>query len=146
MRTGENRLVATLIVPADRAGEGCGVYVRGHGSRFALAHTSGQLENVVTSTTLTLPPSIEAGSLLWTRQWATNKAGLASFIPAQQLIMLDDTPPSHPTLRGCSSGGRRGDDGIFYQPTSDALRICWDGPGFADHESGVWRLEWQLSR
>lgn len=44
------------------------------------------------------------------------------------------------------TGGRLDADGVFYQANLSALVLCWDSPGFADSESGIWKLEWQLAR
>ena len=51
-------------------------------------------------------PSVEAGTTLHVRQWATNRAGLASVIESAQLIVVDDTPPTHPVVWGCTPSGR----------------------------------------
>ena len=73
-------------------------------------------------------------------------AGLASSIMSGKHIMIDDTPPTHATARLCTPGGRHGADGVFNQASEEALTVCWPAPGFVDHESGVWHIEWQLAR
>ena len=37
-------------------------------------------------------------------------------------------------------------DGVYYQRVAEGILICWRAPGFADGESGINRLEWQLAR
>lgn len=46
---------------------------------------------------------------------------------------------------GSSGGGSFDGNGVYYQ-TDSVLAICWGPPGFSDGESGVWVLEWQVSR
>ena len=94
---------------------------------------------------------MEAGTIVRARQFATNRAGLGAVHQADQLIMLDDTPPAHAQLRLCTAGGRYAHDArsgrrVYYQSSEASVRICWDSPGFVDGESGVWILEWQVMR
>ena len=88
---------------------------------------------------------LEAGTVLHLRQWATNHAGLASSVMATHAIMLDDTPPQRPQLRPCEDEQRMY-DGVYYQRATEGIVVCWHAPGFADGESGIHRLEWQLAR
>ena len=131
----------------DIDGEPCGVYVRGQHSRYTTAFTTERLSKGATETSVHLPEPFPAGTLVHTRQWATNKAGLASVVQSDQVIMLDDTPPTHPSTTFCTEGGRYGDDReVFYQASDAGVAVCWAALGFDDQESGVWRLEWQLAR
>ena len=87
-----------------------------------------------------------AGTILFLRQWATNMAGLTSSFTSQQIVMLDDTPPVHAAVHFCTPGGRTAADGSYNQQSEELLMLCWPSPGFVDKESGVWKLEWQVSR
>lgn len=97
------------------------------------------------ATTGLIDERIEAGSVLHIRQWATNRAGRASSVLAKRAIMLDDTPPRPPQLRPCEAT-QRTYNGVYYQRGTEGILICWQAPGFADGESGIDRLEWQLAR
>ena len=62
--------------------------------------------------------------------------------------MVDDSPPSQAVVRGCGYGGVYDVLTDSYHQRSDAgVALCVQpGSEFADVESGVWRLEWQLAR
>ena len=82
------------------------------------------------------------------RQTAINGAGLAASVGLGHLLMLDGTPPLQPVLKGCQFGGTISPmTGTYYQTSEEGLAVCLASvPGFADDESGIWYLEWQLAR
>lgn len=57
------------------------------------------------------------------RQWGTNPAGLASKVERPEVYVLDDTPPSHPTMRLCTPGGNHDSLGRFIQNNTEFLRV-----------------------
>ena len=66
------------------------------------------------------------------------QAGLATPIESEQLMMLDDTPPSHAAVYLCTPGGRLSSDGRYFsQRSEEMITVCWQEAGFADHESGT---------
>ena len=118
VREGTNVLRVGVAPSAE--GEACGVYVRGRVSQFDYLSTSKALPVAgldAVSTTVGLDSGLDAGSVVRVRQSATNKAGLASTLMSEQLIMLDDTPPRHPRVVGCTPGGR--DNGTAYFQTTE---------------------------
>ena len=101
--------------------------------------------NALCQQALAFPP-LPAGTIVLAQQSAINRAGLGAAFHSS-LIMLDNTPPTHPALHGCTPGGRTAyGDGLYYQTSEEGLELCWEGPGFVDVESQVHTLEWQLAR
>ena len=149
---GENKL--TLKVLPTEEGAPCAVYARGQFSRFHTVHASERLAAGAVAYNADLDAaasSVEAGTVVRARQFATNRAGLGAVAQTAQLIMLDDTPPAHAQLRLCTAGGRYAHDArsgrrAYFQSSDQSVRICWDAPGFTDGESGMWVLEWQVTR
>lgn len=154
VQPGTNRL-AVSIAAGDEEGS-CVVYARGTFGALRPFGTASRLSPAVVQATIELTDDstaakdvvgerLEAGTMLHLRQWATNHAGLASSVMATHAIMLDDTPPQRPQLRPCEAE-QRVYDGVYYQRATEGIVICWHAPGFADGESGIHRLEWQLAR
>ena len=141
------------MVPTEE-GAPCAVYARAQFSRFRTVHASDRLSRGALAYTARLDEhgaSLEAGTVVRARQFATNRAGLGAVHQTDQLIMLDDTPPAHAQLRLCTAGGRYAHDArsgrrVYFQSSAESVRICWGSPGFADGESGVWKIEWQVTR
>ena len=128
---------------------------QGRIGRFGLHHASPRLNNDATEVMLEFDP-LPPGSVVVARMGSTTRAGLAS-VASSSLVMVDDTPPLHPKVQGCTPGGMLsndnpaydggGPDGYYFQNITDGLIICWHpDPGFVDHESGLWTLQWQVAR
>ena len=145
-QAGEN--ILALSIGTNMSEEACGVYARGQVSRYTTVHTSERLAGSAVSTKLSFGDlHLPGRTYVRPRQWATNKAGLASVVQGSDLIGLDDTPPIHPHgMRFCTPGGRHGRDGAYYQRSEETLLVCWNAPGFSDPDSGIWQIEWQVAR
>ena len=74
-----------------------------------------------------------------------NPAGLGG-VTHSPPILLDHSAPTHANVTGCTLGGNLFADGVYYQKFTENLTLCWDSPGFVDSDSGIWRLEVQISR
>ncbi|KAL3925495.1 MAG: hypothetical protein SGPRY_003632 [Prymnesium sp.] len=126
----------------------CGVHVQARVSRFDFHHSSPRLANDATDNTLDFP-RLPAGSVVIALMGSTNRAGLSS-VTSSNLITIDDTPPVHPTVQGCTPGGffsPLDPDSFFYQGSTWGLSLCWQPQtSFLDPESELWTLEWQLAR
>ena len=86
----------SIHVKPEADGEACGIYVIGQHAIFDIGQTEA-LDRATTETVLGIDDlNLGAGDILRVRQYATNNAGLAAVAQSDQLIILDDTPPTHP--------------------------------------------------
>lgn len=154
MVAGTNILRVSLQGVAD--GTPCGVHVQARVSRFDFHYASPRLPNDATEADLNFA-ALPAGSVVVAHMGSTNRAGLAS-TASSNLIMIDDTPPTHPEVQGCTPGGffshvvpsheaNNPPGYYYYQSTTHGLQLCWPPQAsFSDHESGFWTLQWQVAR
>ena len=75
---GENNL--TLAIEPEADGAPCGVYARGRVSVYSVAHTEPLTRAAVRADMDIGYKLLDGGTLLRARQWATNRAGLASAV------------------------------------------------------------------
>ena len=146
---GDNVLEVTLDVPS--AG-GCGLLATGHISAGLRPLRSIKLAAGCSSVDCIERvelPRLASGTVILAQQLSTNKAGLAATVTLPNLVMIDESPPSQAVVRGCAFGGiYNRPTGIYSQRSQNGLGVCFqpDSAAFADTESGLWLLEWQLAR
>ena len=157
LTSGANRLTVTITAGRDDAP--CGIYVYGLVSPY-VPHHRGRLNSAsdndyanaayvdkANRLVLSFEP-LQPGAIVVGEYAFTNPSGLAASVVSRPVI-LDSTQPDHPHVVGCTHGrpadlastGQK-----YFQRNNSELIVCWEPPGFADPESGVWRLEWQISR
>ena len=114
LQEGRNELQISITPYADDTP--CAVYLRGQASRFRVVSNDARRTGGAVEATVGLQGrwDHEAGTILRARQWATNKAGLASVVQSEQRVMVDDTRPVHAAMHLCAPGGR-------YYPTPNDL-------------------------
>ena len=114
LQEGVNELQISIRPYADDSP--CAVYLRGQASRFRVISNDARRTGGAVEATVGLQGrwDHEAGTILRTRQWATNKAGLANVVESGQRVMVDNTRPVHAAMHLCAPGGR-------YYPTPDEL-------------------------
>ena len=114
---------------------------------FHPAKINGSLSTPFNAYVYSVPitPPLPAGSVIFARLRMYNRAGV-SIESDSRPIMLDDTRPQHPSLSSCEEA-----DSIqvglnhWLQRNQSGISVCWPAPGFRDPESGIWKLEWQVS-
>ena len=139
------RISFTPVIPL----RPCGVSLLGGVGRFHHIHKMAAVTNPAAAWQAIEFSPLPAGTVVLPLLLVTNAAGLTSSVALDGgVVMLDDSPPLRAELRGCTPGGRTDADGTYYQPTTEGLWLCWDPTvgGFADPQSGLVALEWQLAR